>query len=257
MRIVDNLIALRILFLLITPFEQTDAYKLGLIDADGTRIKKAKTPEETNATSMLHRLVWNIKKFINLVPGGKTKLGSMVAAYALVRECIEQDNYTPDLVQLSILSEAYDVFDRLPDDILEMIDILYEDGEGGAPAGGVVPANNTAGASVKEPVVKKKPPIVKRAKVSDNAVNKFNEGVTRYRRWASLTNPIHELDEDLYEFLHKSPGAIAVLESESGKTIAIRHNKVNVNYEGKTPKQIAEQYLATMNFEIEVVCLVS
>lgn len=250
-RIIDNLLALRILWLLITPIENTEAYKLGLIDASGTRIKKAKTPEENNATSMLHRLVWNIKKFINLVPGGKTKIGSMVAAYALVRECVEQENYTPDLVQLSILSEDSD---DVPDDILEMITLLVEDGVGATPATAPAPANNISGASVKEPVVKKKPPVIKRAKVADDALNKFNEGVTEYRRWISSVNPIHSLDEDTYAFLYKNPGAIAILESDS-KIIAIRHNKIHLDYTASTQKQIVEHFLHHTKFEIETVCL--
>lgn len=253
MRLIDNLLALRILWLLVTPFENTDAYKLGLIDAEGTRIKKAKTSEENNATSMLHRLVWNIKKFINLVPGGKTKIGSMIAGYALVRECIECNHYTPDLYQLSRLVES--VQPELPPDIIEMIEILTEDGVGATPATSPAPANNISGASVKEPVVKKKLPIVKRAKVSDDAFNKFNEGVIQCRSWISTINPIYSLPEDVYKFLYKNPGAIAVLESESGKIIAVRHNKINIDYTDKTPKQVAEHFLNNTKFEIETVCL--
>jgi hypothetical protein len=86
MRLADNLIALRIIWLLSTPFEKFDAFKLGLIDADGKKLKKAETAEEKNATSMLHRLVWNLKRVIALAPGGKTRIGSLVAAYLLVKE---------------------------------------------------------------------------------------------------------------------------------------------------------------------------
>jgi hypothetical protein len=85
-RIVDNLIALRIIYLLTVPFEKTDAFKFGLIDANGSKLKDAETADEKNSTSMLHRLVWNIKKVFALVPGGKTRVGSLAAAYLLVRE---------------------------------------------------------------------------------------------------------------------------------------------------------------------------
>ena len=34
-RIVDNLVAYRILSMLVTPFDETEAYKLGIIDAHG------------------------------------------------------------------------------------------------------------------------------------------------------------------------------------------------------------------------------
>jgi hypothetical protein len=79
-KIIDNLIALRIIYLLTVPFDKTDAYKNGLIDANGNKLKDAETPEEKNSTSMLHRLCWNIKKVFALVPGGKTRLGSLAAA---------------------------------------------------------------------------------------------------------------------------------------------------------------------------------
>lgn len=91
MRVVDNLAAIRLIWLLSTPFEKFDAFKLGLIDANGNRLKKAKTTEEKNATSMLHRLAWNLKRIIALAPGGSSRIGSLVAAYLLVREAYEND----------------------------------------------------------------------------------------------------------------------------------------------------------------------
>lgn len=90
-RIIDNIIALRVIYLLVTPFEQTDAYKLGIIDDKGRNLKKASTSAEKNSTSMLHRLVWNLKRVINLAPGGSTKIGSLAAAYLLVKEGLEQN----------------------------------------------------------------------------------------------------------------------------------------------------------------------
>lgn len=91
MRIVDNLAAIRLIWLLSTPFEKFDAFKLGLIDEKGKRLKKAETIEEKNATSMLHRLAWNLKRIIALAPGGSTRIGSLVAAYLLVKEAYEND----------------------------------------------------------------------------------------------------------------------------------------------------------------------
>ena len=41
-RIVDTLIVFRILKMLTTPFEKTDAFKLGMIDKKGNRIKDKK-----------------------------------------------------------------------------------------------------------------------------------------------------------------------------------------------------------------------
>ena len=91
MRIVDNLAAIRLIWLLSTPFEKFDAFKLGLIDEKGNRLKKANTIEEKNATSMLHRLAWNLKRIIALAPRGSSRIGSLVAAYLLVKEAYEND----------------------------------------------------------------------------------------------------------------------------------------------------------------------
>ena len=87
---IDTIIALRILWLLITPIETTDAFKLGLINADGKTIKKARTSEEKDATSSLKRLVWNLKRIISVVPGGSTRIGSLAAAYLLMKECYQE-----------------------------------------------------------------------------------------------------------------------------------------------------------------------
>ena len=75
--------------MLVTPFDATDAYRLGIIDANGTALKKIRnlnTTEEKDAYTSLHRLVFSLKRLIQKVPGGKSKLASLVAAYWLVKE---------------------------------------------------------------------------------------------------------------------------------------------------------------------------
>ena len=90
-RIVDTIIAMRILYLLVSPIEGTDAYKFGLIDKDGKTVRKAKTDDEQNSTSPLHRMIWNLKRLIGLVPGGNTKIGSLTAGFLLMKEAVEND----------------------------------------------------------------------------------------------------------------------------------------------------------------------
>ena len=101
-RIVDNLVAYRILSMLVTPFEETQAYKLGIIDKTGKNLKKAsslKTSEEKDAYSYLHRLAFNMKKIINKLPGGESKLKSLVAALFLVKEYYESGSRTTSLME--------------------------------------------------------------------------------------------------------------------------------------------------------------
>lgn len=141
MRILDTAIALRVLYLLVTPIQNTDAFKLGLIDVDGKTIKKAETTKEKNATSMLHRMVWNIKRIIGLVPGGSTKIGSLAAGYLLMKEAYENE-WTEEklneetVIQFNTLCERTDVNDTLSS-LLDKLSDLYEDAP--ANAAGAMP----------------------------------------------------------------------------------------------------------------------
>tara|TARA_Y100000004_G_scaffold123947_1_gene139352 strand:- start:922 stop:1518 length:597 start_codon:yes stop_codon:yes gene_type:complete len=86
-RAIDLLITYRIIKLLTTPFEKQDAYRLGIIDKNGKVLRKTKelkTGKERDAYTILHRFVFNLKRLINLVPGGKSKLGTYAAALGLL-----------------------------------------------------------------------------------------------------------------------------------------------------------------------------
>jgi len=88
MRIVDTLIVFRILKMLTTPWTKFDAFKLGLIDKKGSRIKdkKIESKEEKSALTLLHRLVFNLKRIVNKVPFGKTAFASYAVALLLLKE---------------------------------------------------------------------------------------------------------------------------------------------------------------------------
>lgn len=88
-RVTDVYYTFRFLRALVTPWKETEAFKLGIINADGKPLKKVadlKTGAEKDAYSMFFRLVFNIKRLINLAPGGKSKLASYVAALYLLKE---------------------------------------------------------------------------------------------------------------------------------------------------------------------------
>ena len=86
-RAIDLLITYRIIKLLVTPFEKQEAYKYGIIDNDGKVLRKTKdlvTAKEKDAYTVLHRFVFNLKRLINIIPGGKSKLGTYAAALGLL-----------------------------------------------------------------------------------------------------------------------------------------------------------------------------
>lgn len=103
-RIVDNLLAFKILSMLVKPFKETEAFKLGIVDENGKVLKKAstlQTTEERDAYNYLTRLVFNLKRILMKFPGGENKLKSIIAAYWLVKECYEKKSST------SLLEEKY------------------------------------------------------------------------------------------------------------------------------------------------------
>ena len=86
-RAIDLLITYRVIKMLVTPFEKTDAYKYGIIDKNGKVLRKSKTlklPKEKDAYTILHRFVFNLKRIINFIPGGKSKIGTYAAALGLL-----------------------------------------------------------------------------------------------------------------------------------------------------------------------------
>ena len=98
-RFVDNILAYRILSMLVKNFTETQAYKLGLIDEKGKLIKKPSTSKEKDAYTYLHKLVFNMKKIINRLPGGESKLKSVVTALFLIKEYYESGNRTTSLME--------------------------------------------------------------------------------------------------------------------------------------------------------------
>lgn len=94
-RIVDLLLVYQFLKRLTTPFERTEAFKYGIIDKKGNKIKDPKTTQEQNSYGYFDRLVFNIKKIIELAPGGSSRIASFAAALYLIREHANpKENYT-------------------------------------------------------------------------------------------------------------------------------------------------------------------
>ena len=84
----SNLIALKLLAMLVTPFDQDPAFKSGAIDHHGKYIKNKKSSYKPN---YLERLLINVKKLINKLPGGENKIKNLVSAMWLIRECVNQN----------------------------------------------------------------------------------------------------------------------------------------------------------------------
>ena len=84
-RAIDLIITYRVVKMLVTPFEKFEAFKRGIIDADGKVLKKFKEVKGTDRRhyTMLHRFVFNLKRILKKVGLG-SRLGSFAVALALL-----------------------------------------------------------------------------------------------------------------------------------------------------------------------------
>ena len=109
----DIFIAYKFIKILSTPWEKTDAYKLGIIDKDGNYLKKQrdlKTSKEKLASNIFTRLVWNVKKILRKIPLGKTTIASLATALYLIREEAEKVGADGHLVEMAFIEHVDETY---------------------------------------------------------------------------------------------------------------------------------------------------
>jgi len=105
-RVLDTLVVYRILRLLATPIEQSDAYKYGIIDKDAKKIKEPSTTSEKEAYSILNRFVFKVQRsLMRSNDRNARRLLSFAAAIAILKE--DQSNLNLDEDSLVELIESY------------------------------------------------------------------------------------------------------------------------------------------------------
>ena len=129
-RAIDLFVTYRFLKLLTTPFEKQDAFKLGVIDKDGNRIRQQKstrpavelsTTELKNSYTILHILVFNIKKIFAKVPGLRTKVGTYAAALFLLKDTFKESVDDPDVFEKQFMKYLKEQGVELDNEISEEV----------------------------------------------------------------------------------------------------------------------------------------
>ena len=134
-RAVDLFVTYRFLKLLTTPFDKADAFKFGIIDKDGNRIKNKdgsvevlRTPDEKGAYTILHKLIFNIKKLFAKVPGLRTKVGTYAAALFLLKDTFKEHVEDPDVFEKEFMKylkeEGYELDNSISEDVIGFGEIL-------------------------------------------------------------------------------------------------------------------------------------
>lgn len=122
-RAIDLFVTYRFVKLLTTPFENTDAYKMGIIDKDGFRIqgKILYKQSEQSAYTVLHKLVFNIKRIFNKVPGLRTRMGTYAAALFLLKDTFKEHVEDPKVFEKQLLEYFKDNNIEFDNDIVEEV----------------------------------------------------------------------------------------------------------------------------------------
>ena len=216
---------------LVTPFEKTKAFELGIIDEKGKILKRRRDlegDEEKSAYNLSDTLIWNIKKLMGKIPGGKSRLASYAAALWLIKE--QQDGYKITEEELEL--QFFDMFEKMYNNDLEFDsatlkkfeDVLYEDSPTTAMGGG-----NLAVRGI--PLLKKPPKglVMKRFGGIDvfaldpTYFQKSRLGKKKYTRYSGYVGE-DEAGEYIRAFARKYPKKpIIVMDSQTGCMQYLRH----------------------------------
>ncbi len=104
MGLVNAFIAYKFIKILAQPWEKTDAFRLGIIDKNGKLLRKRntlKTAEELKSNTIIHTLVWKVKRILTKLQVGKSRLGSLAAAMWFLKEELQCDT---QLIEESLIS---------------------------------------------------------------------------------------------------------------------------------------------------------
>ena len=138
-RAIDLFVTYRFIKLLVTPFDQTPAFKLGIIDKDGNRVMEKTVSrgmqptvligdEKKSAYTILHKLVFNIKKIFGKVPGLRTKLGTYAAALFLLKDTFKESVDDPDMFEKEFMKylkeEGYEIDNTMSEEVIGFGEVL-------------------------------------------------------------------------------------------------------------------------------------
>lgn len=105
-RLVDLLITYRIVKLMATDFKDQEAFKFGIIDANGKNLRKNRqlnTEAEKDSYTVLHRFVFNLKRILAKF-GLKSSISNFATALALILKENQELIKYKSLIESSIIT---------------------------------------------------------------------------------------------------------------------------------------------------------
>jgi len=121
-RAVDLFVTYRFLKLLVTPWKKQEAYKQGIIDANGKTLIKSRDftkDDQRQAFTLLHRLVFNCKRILSKIPFIKSQLGTYAAALFLLKEHYKIENLPEaEITKYLLENKLIDLNDNISEEVI-------------------------------------------------------------------------------------------------------------------------------------------
>jgi hypothetical protein len=87
-----------------------------------------RTTEQKNAYTILHKLVFNIKKLFAKVPGLRTKLGTYAAALFLLKDTFKESVDDPDVFEKEFMKylreQGYEIDNSISEEVIGFGEVL-------------------------------------------------------------------------------------------------------------------------------------
>lgn len=208
--LVDLYIVYRILRKLTTPFTEWDAFKTGVIDAEGNLLKKSdqrRTQAEMDSYTPFDNLVAKLKRLLAKVPGGAGRFATYAAALLLIKE---EKTLTEENIEERF--NAYLNSEVLTEDIANAVGSGNIAGtDGNPPVGKTVMMRRFAGNDV--------------FVVDTNRFNKARLGKKKYLKYETYVGT-DEVGTAIREYGRKNPKKPIILQDDkTGSMIFLRYGR--------------------------------
>ena len=237
---VDYYLAYQFLKKLTTPFNKTEAFKLGIIDKNGKVLRKRKelSSKERDSYKIMDTIAFNLKKLLQILPGGKSKIAAIGAALFLMKEetiikesfpqsasfNYHRDNFEEEFLQFINSQECYDLLQECAEPVTQYLKeedvhiLIPEDGP-------TVVTTGQAGLGTNPPGPSRRFAGAKVFKVPTTTFMRARLGKKKYARYRKILGEI-ENGEEIRQYCLKNYKEPIVLEDErTGAMLYLRYGK--------------------------------
>jgi len=234
---VDYYLAYQFLKKLTTPFNKTEAFKLGIIDKNGKVLRKRKelSSKERDSYKIMDTIAFNLKKLLQKLPGGKSKIATIGAALFLMKEETiikesfpqsssfeyRRNSFEEEFKQFINSQECYDSLQGMAQYLKEeevQILLIPEDGP-------TVVTTGQAGLGTNPPGPSRRFAGAKVFKVPTTTFMRARLGKKKYARYRKILGEIDN-GEEIRQYCLKNYKDPIVLEDErTGAMLYLRYGK--------------------------------